>query len=262
MMPRATADFPAPRSPFSSTTSPGRSIAARVWANAVVASSSPRNRVSCAPSTTVAPRCWRRPYSATPAIATSRGRLAVTRLPRGSRRPTSMVPPCRLAKARTVATPAPAPRSRPAIAGSAVRASTAERRHRQRHRPAWLRRAYGAREQVVEHLDDPGAVGDERRQVGLDVDDEVDRLLAVDVRECRRESCPRLLHQRVYILQLRLQLGDPRVDWRPIEEVVDEDSKGDAGGADIVGIGALLLRQLARRLRGQQIGKADDVGER
>src|SRR5690606_11212305 len=98
-----------------------------------------------------------------------------------------------------------------------------------------------ARQEVVENLYDPRAVGDEGGQFGWNVDHEVDGALAVDVGEGRGKPRRRLLHQRRHMLQLGPQLGDAGIDRRKVEDVVDEDAERDARGADVVGVAALLL---------------------
>src|SRR5690606_23378351 len=105
-------------------------------------------------------------------------------------------------------------------------------------------------------------VGNEGRQVGLDVDHKVDWSFSRHFREGGGETSLGLVDEAGDIQRLRAQFGNAGIDGGEVENVVDQHAQGDGRGADIVDIFALAGVERAALSAGEQVGKADDVGER
>ena len=118
--------------------------------------------------------------------------------------------------------------------------------------------ADGIGEQVVEHLRDAPAVGDELVEAGLDRDVERDMVLGQPL----AHALHRLVDHVAHLDRRELQLERAGVDGGEVENVIDDGEQRTPRQPDIVEIFALLVGQGAGDRARQQLAEADDVGER
>ena len=123
---------------------------------------------------------------------------------------------------------------------------------------ARLGEADGVGKQIVQHLPNPGLVGDEFHCILGNADVEIEAGAVGPVAHAEHGG----VDHAGNLDRRQLQLQRAGIDGGEIEDVVDDGQQRARGGRDVVQILALLAVELAGARAGEQLAEADDVGER
>src|SRR6476620_7295572 len=120
------------------------------------------------------------------------------------------------------------------------------------------READGVGEEIIQDLGDPRTVGDEVVKTGLYPDVELDAVLFQPLAKPEHRGVDHTAH----FDRRELELEGASIDGGEIKDIVDDGEQRLTRRADVAEIFALLLAQGTSRGARQQLGEADDIGER